>query len=459
MECLSAMHGLLSRQLSRLTLQRSARLHTPCLPRVCRSFSQVAVLDSRLRAFPRSSDMPDPTQDASTLKERIRARQHEAASDGETLEQAQQKSKHLRGILKTLRWPRLSFFTADGLSYGIPWPTKPELPIVESVPAMHTLRYLSGFFDGDGCVTCDSKLSGCRLSVCQSYDKAEVLILFCRTLGGSIRRHRDGVGLQKPTLEWVIRGAPARRSANLLAIHSIVKNRQLVLAASWPDDVRTRLDCKASLLSLKHCDSAVAGRCTWEYAAGFFDAEGHVHLQHPSTLQLRMGQRFATVLHCLREFLAHSCDVKANVHAGNGHFLLIVSQTSACKSTLQNMLNAGLLVKKQSAEVALTTTNKNAAQARLALAKLVGNQMFGKRLDDAGIDRARKITAILRKIRVWNRKGNADQAAAALRDVQQMKLQHKLLNAMHENQCLTEYVRKMQTLRRAENSQSERLLA
>ena len=51
------------------------------------------------------------------------------------------------------------------------------------------LAYLAGFFDGDGCVACASGLSGCYLSTAQSFDQAEVLMLFYETFGGSIVLH------------------------------------------------------------------------------------------------------------------------------------------------------------------------------------------------------------------------------------------------------------------------------
>ncbi|CAE7389796.1 unnamed protein product [Symbiodinium pilosum] len=325
-----------------------------------------------------------------TLKERIGDRSQEVASNSKPLEEVQQKNKQLRAILQRLAWPRLGFFTVHGITHNLPWPPKLKLLSAEQGPAIRTLRYLSGFFDGDGCVTCSGSLSGCTLSVRQSYDKAEVLVLLCKTFGGRVYKGQDGLGLRKPLLDWVICGAPARRCANLLAIHSIVKKKQLLLAASWPDDARRRPDCKASLHSLKLCDSAVAGPCTWEYVAGFFDAEGCLQLYNRSTLRLAIKQKFATVLHCLQEFLVESCDAGANIYAGNGYFALYISRTSACKTVLQIMLDAGLLIKKQNAELALNTTHENAAKVRLTLAELVGNQMFGRRLDDAGMNRVPK---------------------------------------------------------------------
>ena len=44
----------------------------------------------------------------------------------------------------------------------------------------------------------------------------------------------------------------------------------------WPAAKSHREQCKAELRALKEYDSAVAGPCSWEYLAGFFDAEGSI---------------------------------------------------------------------------------------------------------------------------------------------------------------------------------------
>ena len=159
-------------------------------------------------------------------------------------------------------------------------------------------------------------MSGCHLQVPQSFDQAEVLMLFYETFGGSITRAGSGLGLCKPAPRWTVCGQSARNAAELLAPRSITKRKQLFLAAQWPDARSRREDCKAELRALKEYDSAVAGLCSWEYCAGFFDAEGHIRQQRGgASLELQIKQKHPRVLECLREFLSpklrqrcHTCE-------------------------------------------------------------------------------------------------------------------------------------------------------
>ena len=75
-------------------------------------------------------------------------------------------------------------------------------------------------------------------------------------------------------------GQSARNAAQLLAPHSITKQQQLLLAAEWPDARSRREECKTELRALKESRlGRLTGLCSWEYFAGFFDAEGYIH-QH-----------------------------------------------------------------------------------------------------------------------------------------------------------------------------------
>ena len=178
-------------------------------------------------------------------------------------------------------------------------------------------------------------------------------MLFHETFGGSITRAGSGMGLRKPLLRWVACGQSARNAAQLLAPQSITKQKQLLLAAQWPETKSA--ETKAELRALKEYDSAVAGPCSWEYCAGFFDAEGHIKQQHGgASLVLQIDQKYPRVLKCIREFLAQRLDKDATLAKSRGSaHVLWVSGLSSCKQILQHLLAAGLLCKVKQAELAV----------------------------------------------------------------------------------------------------------
>ena len=312
------------------------------------------------------------------------------AETSDTLQEVQGKNKQLRVQLSKTPWPILKSFSANRQTYNLPLRAESG-----DLPSEPVLAYLAGFFDGDGCVSCASNLSGPVLQVSQAFDQAEVLMRLGKTFGGSIAREHGGMGLRKPKLQWRAYGQSARNAAQLLAPQSITKQKQLLLAAEWPDARSRREECQAELRALKECDSAVARPCSWEYCAGFFDAEGYIRqLNGGASLTLEVTQKHPQVLKSLREFLAEASSIEARVGKLPQHrhaHALRVGGLSDCKLVLQHLLAAGLLCKAEQAKLVLDLTPETAAQVHTELGPLTGNQMFGHRLDAAGLERARKI--------------------------------------------------------------------
>ncbi|CAE7322987.1 unnamed protein product [Symbiodinium natans] len=359
---------------------------------------------------------------------------HCLALADDTLQVLQQKNRQLRSKLATLRWPPLTSVRFNGQSF--PLPLQSEQPDLSRLAA-HELEYLAGFFDGDGCVYATA--GRCCLSVGQSIDGAEVLKYFQGALGGSICRHRDGVGLRKPTLQWTVRGSAARLAASLLAPYSIVKRKQLEICAEWPAGHANRAGCSAKLVLLKRKDSGIIGKCSWAYLAGFFDAEGHIrHSRAFITLELQ--QKFITVLECVQTFLASEMCVKVHVRQRSNNFALSIYTTSTSKSILQGMLDAGMLRKAAQAELALSLTSENAVELRLTMAGIVGNQNFGRRLDSAGLQRASAIVSSRQQAKRAEKNGQMSFAKSIWANVEQQKCEHELLNARRENYELHAYV-------------------
>lgn len=362
------------------------------------------------------------------------------ARPGDTLETLRHKNAKLRAVLKTTQWPRLlRFHGSDGEAYELPLRSQKTCPSPPPLPADadDILQYLGGFFDGDGCVA--GYLAHCRLVVGQSFDKAEILILFQATFGGSISRHRAGTGLRKPMIKWEISGQACRRAARLLAPYSLTKQRQLLLAADWPEHAFGRQQFVVELSRLKRHDSAVVGPCSVRYLAGFFDAEGNILPRHYISIRLRMVQKFRTVLDCLLRFLMQDLGIQATLTKERECFCLNVHGTSRAKQALHSMLSAGMLGKAKQAKLALTLTPENEAQVHADLAEMVGNQSFGKKLDEAGRARARGIASLKARKAVMDPR--------QMRELEMLKLEHDTSTAQRENQLLLEYKQKIETLR------------
>ena len=359
----------------------------------------------------------------------------------DTLKELQKKNKQLRAQLSQSRWPGLKCFFSDGQIYSLP--LRATKRNCSHRPAEGRLAYLAGFLDGDGCV------SGSLLKVSQSFDQAEVLMLFRKTFGGSIAYEHVGMGLSKPALQWRACGQSARRAAELLAPHSITKQKQLLLVALWhiatPEQ---RENLKSELRRLKDYDSAVTGPCSWEYCAGFFDAEGCITQPYAgASLVLEIVQKHPRVLKCIRSFLADTLSIRARVRKRKDNLhVLFVCGLDNCKQILQRLLDAGLLCKAKSAQLAANLTPENAMQVNTELRRLAGNQRFGKRLDAAGRQRAQKINSIRKLVARLKRKGQPAEAEAKLVEVESLKQEHDLLKAGHENQQLLEYICKLQSL-------------
>ena len=362
----------------------------------------------------------------------------------ETCRHLQEENKQIRARLKSLKWPPLSSFQARGQVYNLPYvAVAKENPFCTdvrwSLALTDRLKYLAGFFDGDGCVLPDGRLSGCSLGVGQSFDAAEVLLLFQSTFGGYIGRLHDGAGLRKPCLQWRVYGPAARRAAHLLLPFSIVKRKQLELAWNWPETKNEREQVSQQLSNLKQYDSSAEGPCSWEYFAGFFDAEGYVGLRAKASLHLSVSQKHVTVLECLRRFLRSEMPHEFRIMHYMCKHTLRIDTTSICKQVLQKFLGSGMLRKSDIAKLALDLTQENATTIRVSMSKLSGNQQFGKILDEAGLSRAQCILEMQQKAVRAGRNGHVQKAEELLIEVRRLKNEHVLLKAQLENSRLHEY--------------------
>ena len=290
-----------------------------------------------------------------------------------------------------------------------------------------------------------------ELQIGQSFDQAEVLVLFKSAFGGGIYKLEDGQGLRKPMLQWRVTGSGAVRAARLLAPHSLVKRRQLECAQDWVQLSR-RESVTQRVRSLKQHDSCVEGLCTWAYVAGFFDAEGNISVHGSGTLKLSLSQKFGNVLECLHRFLSGELEKGPGIRTcRRGCFILAVSATPTSKRMLQKMLQAGMVQKARQARLAIDLTKENLLQTRSQLFDLVGNQKLAKRLDAYGLERARKISNARDRARYAVIKGQQDKADAVLHEIDTLKQYHAFHKAGLENKQLRKYILKLQHMQQEQH--------
>ena len=135
--------------------------------------------------------------------------------------------------------------------------------------------------------------------------------------------------------------------------------------------------------------------CSWPYFAGFFDAEGTI-IVHPSSVGLRLEvtQVNPFVLQHLLRFL-HEQHLKTwSLYHYATSSSLVCQKGEDCKKTLELLLEYGLLVKRNQAELALTLTAQNHLQIRDAISSLNGLQGRYQRLRLAGPERARVLSQL-----------------------------------------------------------------
>ncbi|CAE7947098.1 unnamed protein product [Symbiodinium sp. KB8] len=357
-----------------------------------------------------------------------------------------EENKSLRSLLATLRWPKLASFVARNRNYPLPW-HPPHQSVARSEA---DLQYLSGVFDGDGCVSAHSAANpSAQLMVAQSYDHPDVLMLFQDAFGGGIYAQRhSGVGLTKPSLVWMVFGEKAKLASQVLSIHSNTKRRQLELLADWPREPSERIDVEQRLRCLKTHDSCTRSHCSWSYCAGFLDADGCIIIKPSRLIEVRFSQKFPTVLEHMREFISEQVGVTSTIYQfGSRHFELRIGRDADSKLVLRHMLEAGLRKKAPQAWLAVNATPETAGHVREAFARSVGNQQFGKRLDEAGVQRCLRINNLQMQLRRCKKAGQAEQAAALSQQVHMLKDEHDFLKAQLENRQLRQYIRMLRELR------------
>ena len=312
-----------------------------------------------------------------------------------TLQQLNRRFSRLRALQRRLVSPPITHFTASGIRFNLPLRTTPRA--CQQLP-QHTLEYLAGFFDGDGCVFADVRCATPVLVVDQCSSGSPVLLLFRSAFGGGIYNARVAAGLRRPVLTWRVRGKPARHAASLLASVASCKRSQLIIAADLPQTFESRAHAVAELKRLKNVPPSSISCPSWAYVAGFFDAEGCISMRK-AQIVLIIGQKFPGILQALSGFLAVegiACQLRTTKPLAR----LSVTATKLSKHALLKLLHAGLRVKRQAARTVLSMSPGDFLSAREDLARSVGYQNRYKRLSGEGLERSTGIRILSQKLKV-----------------------------------------------------------
>ena len=343
------------------------------------------------------------------------------SSFGTDLDRWQQRCDRLAQLQRRIRFPRLQMITVDGQDIKLP------LPAVEPLrtPNQEELEYLVGFFDGDGCVSMRKETGEVQLQISQNVDSAEVLLHFRSLLGGSICRQAASTGVTKATVRWQICGAKMTAAAATLARTPSMKQAQLLIATRGrvaQNDRATVAQCLQMLKQRQHVPDHWSD-CSWPYFAGFFDAEGCISVRPLNAgLQLSMGQVNPSVPVHLLLFLREKGLPTWRLHHRTACSSLVCTNIKECKQTLELLLEHGLLVKREQAELALSLTAENHLQIRDAISSLSGLQGRYQRLDSAGVARARDIKRLQARVR----RLAGPERARVLSQLDELLAEHKL---------------------------------
>eukprot|EP00438_Fugacium_kawagutii_P036538 Skav228172 [mRNA] locus=scaffold1728:22897:31783:+ [translate_table: standard] len=358
--------------------------------------------------------------------------------------------KRLKDYLKLQKWPTLTHVEVEGQRFKLPVRLRDlHSDFISELAKEADDRYFAGFFDGDGCVTAQSNLSGCALILAQSTVNARVLFQFLARHGGSICAENPGRGSTSPTIVWRAYGQSAQQAASILFRHCLVKREQLRIVISWPSRKDEREVChkRLGILKITNPDFASDQQISWPYLAGFFDAEGCVSVDRASkAVRLDIGQRHAAILRIIQGFLLDKLPARHNsmkLYAGQNSHALVIGRTPTSIEILENLLHHGLQWKRQTAVHVLGAQKSSRSHATLRrdVGSNKGKQSYFMKLDDAGCRRARIIKNITSKLWSARQKDPSDARRNRLEEaLARAKLEHQVLNAQTQIQKLRSFI-------------------
>ncbi|CAE8657070.1 unnamed protein product [Polarella glacialis] len=240
-------------------------------------------------------------------------------------------------------------------------------------------------------------------------------------------------------------GKPSSVAASILARHPSLKRRQLQLLAAWPR-LPLRTVAVQQLQELNNSSPEPEDiLCTWSYLAGFFDAEDCISVPAGKcTVILSIGQKQKSALVSIRSFLDKEFpEYSSHLRHDGKMWSLTCEQTDFSRRVLRHLMLSGLLVKRKSAEAALSLHSSNHPTVRAKLAVFNGNQSKSKRLDESGCSRARQISAVQASLGYFRSVGRSERVELLQTRIKQMKDCHNILNTEAQLSNLRRTIRSM----------------
>ncbi len=350
------------------------------------------------------------------------------------LEKLEVISHRLKKHLDKQKWPRPTHLEVGNVSLKMPVSREQLGASSVQIPKV-SIAYLAGFFDGDGCVSSTTSMSGCQLVVGQQVSGSDVLVAFLHAFGGSICLHGPGKGNRKPALKWSAYGEAGRFAAVALHAHCLVKREQLRIAINWPQEAAQRRELALRLKSLKQAPAniVVPTGISWNYFTGFFDADGCIHVSSKAkSVQLEVSQKDGSILHVVRHFLLNKLPAGSHVpiYIGGHCQRLMVLSLSVVVPILRDMVANGLLLKRPTALHVLHSLHLQHSVLRDE-PHIKGNQQFLKKLDAEGCIRAKNIGNLKSRLRhaVNSQSPNVSELDSQLFAA---ILEHSILNLLHQ---------------------------
>lgn len=190
------------------------------------------------------------------------------------------------------------------------------------IPCTKTQEYLSGFFDGDGCISVTSG-GGLSVIIGQSSVDAKSPTILCelqKYFGGTVKMVSDWTPTEKPMYHLQISGALAHRLIEMVSNYGIVKRPQADLVmksiVTERDSCGFQLkydDSHALCADLKrakkeyHSISIDISRITVPWIAGFADAEGSVRWANTTRFQWTQSS-CPRLLTCMQRVIGGTVD-------------------------------------------------------------------------------------------------------------------------------------------------------
>ena len=332
----------------------------------------------------------------------------------------QRRCDRLTQLQARIRFPPVETITVGGETYQLPLRTVQPT----RAPSQGELEYLVGFFDGNGYVTMQ-RTGQVRLTVRRNVDSADVLLRFRSLLGGGVGFLAAATGTSKAALRWEVTGSKLTEAAAALGTIPSMKQAQLLIAVKGnvAESDRPLVGKELKMLKQKEHVPHHPPECSWPYFAGFFDAEGCIRVRPLNAgLQLSMEQVNPCVPTHLLHFLRENDLRTWSLHHRAACSSLVCTNTQECKKTLELLLENGLLVKRQQAELALSLTGENHLDVRDAISALNGLQGRYQRLDTDGIGRARQIQSLQGRLRYIS----GPEHATMLSRIEELRAEHNL---------------------------------